>query len=129
LEAPNIGQIALQVPLKASAPPNITVIIVATYLLERAGAHPAVSSSKAYLPNLVAVSKVVSKKADTVKAPKAIPVCSGNPRLAKKLPIPWAKTPTGPPQLANPSANHALVNIAAVPKAIVARRPSNNIAP
>src|SRR5665648_61561 len=87
-DAPNIGQIALQVPLKASAPPTITVIIVATYLLERAGAHPAVSSSKAYLPNLVAVSSVVSKKADTVKAPKAIPVCSGNPKLAKKLPIP-----------------------------------------
>ena len=75
-DAPNIGQIALQVPLKASAPPNITVTIVATYLLEIAGAHPAVSSSRVYLPNLQAVSKEVSKKAETVKAPKAIPVFS-----------------------------------------------------
>jgi len=52
LEAPNTGQIALQVPLKASPPPAMMVITVATYLLEIDGAHSAVSSSKAYLPNL-----------------------------------------------------------------------------
>src|SRR5690606_1980941 len=131
LAEPNIGQIT-EYPPTASTAPNITVMVVDTYIFVRGDCFSLVGSSKyswnINLASLVAVSRLVKAKADTDNAIKVFPTSKGIPNFSIKVPTPSANTLVGPMVL-NLSKNSPLVKYAAAIKAITANTPSISIEP